>query len=582
MNKEIKIKVKGIKGDSPTDEHLVGLIKPLIPEPIKGDEGPSPSDEKLVSLIVPLIPEPKNGKMPTDDRLISLIKPLITLPEVREQMEETPETIVKKINGGSSLIDKAKLDVDWEEYKNRETTVEDVKGLPETIRQIQHRVAGYNQVAGGGTNITLKTNGVGNAIQTELNLKAGTNMTLTSDGNGGVTFDAAGGDLSTYWKTDGSNGPATGDWQFGGNNILSVNNVFSDSLATNTIFSQSDYGSGTVGNVAIGAYTNLIQANWSIEQDGIGRFSQVGFYDSFYPAYATIYLNGNNYFFNSPVAGYANIVANGGNFSADISVATSAYFSSGSAGGQLNWTYNNETDFNGFYVTTIGTPFGWPADGALYINAEEGFNATIGASGFTAYYQNASMFNDAGNIIRGDAGGTYIGNGSLAVDIDSIVTSLNSSTFILPGIPGRRSAPLFIDQSGSVYGGTYITQVGLVTQSAAKAATTLWAVPSGYTGTVRVSFVAKVTRAATTSSTLGGANGFRLSYTDQADSVAVTTGNISNDSGATLAGNTTQIMYSGSFICRPKASTNLQYTFDYTSVGATAMQYSLHITAEPI
>jgi len=37
--KEIKIKIKGIKGDSPTKEELVSLITPLIPEPLKGVDG---------------------------------------------------------------------------------------------------------------------------------------------------------------------------------------------------------------------------------------------------------------------------------------------------------------------------------------------------------------------------------------------------------------------------------------------------------------------------------------------------------------------------------------------------------------
>jgi hypothetical protein len=30
MNKEIKLKIKGIKGDKPTNEELIALIKPLL------------------------------------------------------------------------------------------------------------------------------------------------------------------------------------------------------------------------------------------------------------------------------------------------------------------------------------------------------------------------------------------------------------------------------------------------------------------------------------------------------------------------------------------------------------------------
>lgn len=46
--------------------------------------------------------------------------------------------------------------------------------------------------SGGGSSITLKTDGVDNGSQTILNLKAGTNLNLTDDGLGGITIDAIG------------------------------------------------------------------------------------------------------------------------------------------------------------------------------------------------------------------------------------------------------------------------------------------------------------------------------------------------------------------------------------------------------
>ena len=48
---------------------------------------------------------------------------------------------------------------------------------------------------GGGDSIVLKTDGVNNGSQSILNLKEGTNITLTDDGVGGVTIDASGGGL---------------------------------------------------------------------------------------------------------------------------------------------------------------------------------------------------------------------------------------------------------------------------------------------------------------------------------------------------------------------------------------------------
>ena len=138
MNKEIKLKIKGIKGDSPTDEQLVELIKPLIPEPLvgeKGDTGETPTDEKLVSLITPLIPEPKDGETPSDERLFALIKPLI--PKV-----EPIEPVIIKINESIT------------EIINKEYKVEDIKGLPEKLKKLEYSHAkaksDYEQVAGHG------------------------------------------------------------------------------------------------------------------------------------------------------------------------------------------------------------------------------------------------------------------------------------------------------------------------------------------------------------------------------------------------------------------------------------------------
>ena len=124
--------------------------------------------------------------------------------------------------------------------------------------------------------------------------------------------------------------------------------------------------------------------------------------------------------------------------------------------------------------------------------------------------------------------------------------------------------------------------VDLTAQGAAIAATTIYAVPASGAGMYRISFVAKVTQAATTSSVLGGTNGFRVVYTDQNDSVVVTTpaGHPYNSTTANLALNTTQAVYSGVIIINAALSTNIQYSIDWTSVGATPMQYNLHIKVE--
>ena len=122
----------------------------------------------------------------------------------------------------------------------------------------------------------------------------------------------------------------------------------------------------------------------------------------------------------------------------------------------------------------------------------------------------------------------------------------------------------------------------LTTQSAAITATTLYAVPASGAGRYRVSFVASVTTAASTSSILGGASGFQIVYTDADDSVAKTSPRTITTGVNTDATNTTATALSGVITVNAKASTNIQYKFDYTSVGGTAMQYNLHIILEAL
>jgi len=116
-----------------------------------------------------------------------------------------------------------------------------------------------------------------------------------------------------------------------------------------------------------------------------------------------------------------------------------------------------------------------------------------------------------------------------------------------------------------------------VAQTAAIPANTLYAVPVGGAGMYRISYVAKVTTPATTSSVLGGANGLQIVYTDNDDSVVVTTA-----AGPTSNLNTTQAQINGSIIVNAKASTNIQYSIGYTSVGATPMAFALHVKVEAL
>lgn len=110
----------GEKGDTPTDDELLALIRPLIPAPEKGDrgdDGKTPTETELLALIRPLIPQVKDGETPTDDRLLRLIRPLIPPPipgepgkdgeDGEDGSPDTPSEIRDKLQ---SLKGSARLD----------------------------------------------------------------------------------------------------------------------------------------------------------------------------------------------------------------------------------------------------------------------------------------------------------------------------------------------------------------------------------------------------------------------------------------------------------------------------------------
>lgn len=124
--------------------------------------------------------------------------------------------------------------------------------------------------------------------------------------------------------------------------------------------------------------------------------------------------------------------------------------------------------------------------------------------------------------------------------------------------------------------------VDLTAQNAAITNLAVFTIPVGAAGLYRVSINAKVTRAAATSSTLAGAAGCQITYTDQDDSTVVTTGALTNTSGSPLTGNSLQTIFSARFNGWIKAGTNILCSFGYTSAGSPAMQYSLHVKVESL
>jgi hypothetical protein len=121
--------------------------------------------------------------------------------------------------------------------------------------------------------------------------------------------------------------------------------------------------------------------------------------------------------------------------------------------------------------------------------------------------------------------------------------------------------------------------IDLVTQAAAIVATLLYAVPATQPGLYDVAFALKVTRAATTSSTLGT---LTISYTDATDSVVQTVialgGTQAGAAATSNAGNSTTSVLQGRVTVNAKAGTNITYAIAYVSSGATTMQYEAHLS----
>jgi Major tropism determinant N-terminal domain len=146
---------------------------------------------------------------------------------------------------------------------------------------------------------------------------------------------------------------------------------------------------------------------------------------------------------------------------------------------------------------------------------------------------------------------------------------------------GTDTQQLAVGTAPVVFAPMIATQ-NLTAQAAAIAATTLFT--PAVTGFFRISITLKITRAATTSSTLGGST---LGYTHGDDSVVVsqavgfisTAGNLLTLNNTA---NTTATVLNGSVVIYAKAGVAVTHAVAYASSGATTMQYSVHTRVESL
>lgn len=185
--------------------------------------------------------------------------------------------------------------------------------------------------------------------------------------------------------------------------------------------------------------------------------------------------------------------------------------------------------------------------------------------------------------------GTSSGNTTALLVNPTLTAGSLSGTNLILDLQSGGTSEFNINYSGVIakYGATATVKNGvastvasslLTAQSAAITATTVYAIPAGKAGLYRITWEASITTAATTSCVLGGTNSFQIKFTNANGDTVVKTSNPTT--AVVSATNATGTTINGVVSGYAGASTNLQYLFDYTSVGVTAMQFDLAVYVE--
>lgn len=211
--------------------------------------------------------------------------------------------------------------------------------------------------------------------------------------------------------------------------------------------------------------------------------------------------------------------------------------------------------------------------GLASINAVSGFQFNGAATSGNVLRGNGTNFVDAA-LAASDLSNGVTGSGAVVLATAPTITSLamtglltnyNNISTVGNGIP------------------SLLAIVDLTAQNAAKSTTTLYAVPASGAGVYRLTWTAKITTAAGTSSTLGA---LTIVYTDPDGVVVTLTAAAQNTSGSIITSatsNTTGTVLIGMpLTLNCKASTNITYAFAYASSASGAMHYNLHVRLEAI
>lgn len=160
-----------------------------------------------------------------------------------------------------------------------------------------------------------------------------------------------------------------------------------------------------------------------------------------------------------------------------------------------------------------------------------------------------------------------------------MLKSLGATLSSLGGIPSsEKGAPngvATLNGTGNILPSQFIyASFNAVVQAGNIAATTIYAIPPTGGGLYRVAAYAVVTQAATTSSTLPNVG---VLWTDNDSNVALSANTVTPTNSANALG----AFGNGDIVIDAKGATNIQFqTSNYASVGATPMQYAVHLRIE--
>lgn len=201
---EVLEKIKGDKGDSPTEEELLNLIQPLIPEPIVPKDGENyvlTDQDKLEiaqSIKVPVVD--KEIRTIIEKTEVVRVEPLVTENVVEKALYEEPNQIVQKINSATELIDSAKIKgfSDLEKISRMNAfnpamgpSFSDLTGLSKRITTLENAGSGSGTGTPGGSDTQIQFNdggAFGGAAGFTYNKAATTFTAPTANFTGSVTF----------------------------------------------------------------------------------------------------------------------------------------------------------------------------------------------------------------------------------------------------------------------------------------------------------------------------------------------------------------------------------------------------------